>query len=98
MNTDGTLTNPIGASPWPFKKGSEPFRENKILVIDGIAGKQGGTRYCSAYSNPAMMDTPHHNGANCLFVDGHVAWLTGTASALNDGMQSWFRFEIPSNP
>ncbi|MBI4023843.1 MAG: type II secretion system protein [Verrucomicrobia bacterium] len=100
VKTDGTLTNLAGyPPPWPFKKGSETFRENKILVVDGVAGRQGGPRYISAYGAVGvLMDTPHNNGANCLFVDGRIAWLPGNASAFNDPTQSWFMFQKVSIP
>jgi len=69
--------------------------------MDGSAGFQGpnpvGTHPTAYDFGSSGYQDFQHNGApnggpNCLFADGHIAWMSGFyAPAFNDGSQRWFQ-------
>ena len=86
----------------PVRRGNEANTDRKILIFDGregILGKSpvgtsGGTRYVMGYGG--YQDFQHNGapngGPNCLFVDGHVGWMSGFYFwAFNDAGQRWFQ-------
>ena len=93
----GTGT-PVG----PVRQGNEANTDRKILIFDGRAGilglspvgTSGGVPYVMGYGG--YQDFQHNGapngGPNCLFVDGHVSWLSGFYTwAFNDAAQRWFQ-------
>lgn len=98
------MNNRFNFTPWPVLRGSEVYRENKILVADGRAGLKTpnpfgttGAEYTFFYSG--YQDSQHNGGCNLLFIDGHVECLPATAIPLDrnvDGNYSWQRPDIPS--
>ena len=93
----GTGT-PVG----PVRRGNEAYTDRKILIFDGRvgilgispAGTSGGGRFAMGYGG--YQDFQHNGaprgGPNCLFVDGHVGWMSGFYFwAFNDAGQRWFQ-------
>ena len=94
----GGAGTPVG----PVRRGNEANTDRKILIFDGregILGKSpvgtsGGTRGVMGYGG--YQDFQHNGaprgGPNCLFVDGHVGWMSGFYFwAFNDAGQRWFQ-------
>ena len=96
----------VGGCAGPFRQGNEPYTENKIIVMDGIAGVYSGpnqnipdlagnlgTPYpwcCGGYQDFQHNGAPN-GGPNCLYIDGHVGWRSGFyLPAFWDGAQRWF--------
>ena len=106
VDSSGNTVQSYSVSPWPVLKGSERYRENKILVGDGRAGLKtaspyGTTGQAYTFFAAGYQDSQHSFGSNFLFIDGHVGWLPYTASALNNTLpenfsQPWFRPDILS--
>ncbi len=89
----------FGVAVYPVKMGQEPFRENKILVADGIAGQSDGWAYAAIYGYTGDPTHPatammHDNGANCLMLDGHVERLPASCPAFWDVGQRWYRPDL----
>ena len=86
----------------PVRRGTEANTDRKILIMDGRSGLAvGSTRGVFCYGG---YQDKQHNGApnggpNCLFVDGHVGWMSGFYNwAFNDAGQTWFRPDVVSTP
>ena len=100
INPSGVWTGFLGGCSGPFRQGKETYTDKKILVMDGRAGIKGtspvGTS-CQPYAQcyGGFQDFQHNGapngGPNCLFVDGHVGWLSGFyLPAFQDAGQRWF--------
>jgi len=89
---------PIG----PVRRGNETYTDRKILIMDGRSGwAVGYTRglFCHGGYQDKQHNGAPNGGPNCLFVDGHVGWMSGFVPALTlDASQSWFRPDIVSVP
>jgi len=110
VSTTGTWSPAcLGTCPGPIRLGSEDFTDRKIIVMDGLegvlgvspVGSHGGGR--GVFGDGGYQDFQHNGapngGPNCLFLDGHVGWLSGFyAPAFNDAGQRWFRPNIISLP
>ncbi|MBI4025894.1 MAG: DUF1559 domain-containing protein [Verrucomicrobia bacterium] len=92
INTDGSVAPVWAIQPWPVQVGTERFRDNKIIILDGMAGYSWN--FMITYGG--NQDAVHNKGVNCLFIDGHVEWLLGTRAAFNQADQSWFRPDFES--
>ncbi len=91
---DGTVKDPWNVSArcqWPLRIGDELYREKKIVISEGAAGISW---YFIAVAGPP--DMPHRGGANCLFVDMHAEWVTGTCPGFYQPDQTWFRPDYAS--
>jgi prepilin-type N-terminal cleavage/methylation domain-containing protein/prepilin-type processing-associated H-X9-DG protein len=84
----------FGIVEYPVKVGQEAFRNNKIMVADGEAGRIQGYAYAPVWGE--FTDRLHNHGANCLMIDGHVEWLTDGCSAFWDSGQRWYRPDLES--
>jgi len=97
----GIWSNFYGSCPGPIRQGSERYTDKKIIVMDGSAGFQGvnpvGTHPTAYDFGSSGYQDFQHNGApnggpNCLFADGHIAWMSGFyTNAFLDGGQRWFQ-------
>jgi prepilin-type processing-associated H-X9-DG protein/prepilin-type N-terminal cleavage/methylation domain-containing protein len=94
----------VGAPAWPAKKGQEAYRDKKIMIADGLVGLTGTTIYGDnggvpyAHMAGTYNNTPHNNGSNCLFIDGHVERLPWNSPAFLQPQQYWFRLDTLSYP
>ena len=81
------VVNGYNMTPDLLQRGTEPYRNNKILAIDGCAGIKTlspigmqPSPYTFWYIN--YHDWPHLNGCNVLFIDGSIKWMPGGAPPL----------------
>ena len=101
VSTTGTWANCcFGGCPGPLRQGNEAFTDRKILFFDS---RTGWGNYRDVFGYGGYRDTQHNGapngGPNCLFVDGHVGWVSGTNQwVFNDAGQRWFRPDIVSLP
>ncbi len=95
ISTTGLWTGFYGGCTGPFQQGSEAYTENKIIVMDGRAGFQVGNAaydFCQGGYQDFQHNGAPNGGPNCLFLDGHVSWLSGFyAHAFADASQNWFK-------
>jgi len=98
VKTDGTIVNTWNISqPFPVKMGRERYKNNKIIILDGLAGRPNGLRWCFADGEgKAQHMLDHNGGTNCLFIDGSVKFLPADCRAFNDPGQRWFRPDLES--